>query len=124
MNNEGPQENSADCVSLIKTRLTALLSEKGGSWASNAKLPWKDMPSQLAKRGFVLHNWPEEVDLPGKGSRGIWVLKFDRLKVLLNALHDKTNPMYFENIGPTGINGMFAMYLFIFYLADSFRQSF
>jgi hypothetical protein len=100
-------ENPATFVTEIKTKLTALSTAKGGSWVSDLKFPWKEMPSQLAKCGLVLCNWPESISLPGmehkKGGKGIWVLSIEELKILLNTLNDQKKPMYFKKASTTGM---------------------
>ena len=103
-------DNDAESyLKIIKSSLTNLIQNVGGSWSSAAKFPWKDMPSRLAACGVILTNWPEGVPLPGteqgtsRKSKGISALTLDQRKTLAAALKDQHNPPKFQQANPTGM---------------------
>jgi hypothetical protein len=92
-------ENGPDLIKKIKEKFTSLVQGCGGSWTSEAKFPWKDMPQRLATCGVVVENWPEGVPLPGtektaaRKSKGISALTHQQQKVFLAALKGSSNPI-------------------------------
>jgi hypothetical protein len=102
-------ENGSDHIKTIKEKLTSLLRACDGTWASDAKFPWKDMPPRLAACGVKLVNWPENVPLPGtergaaRRSKGISALTHNQQKALVAALKDPTNPLHFEKADKSGM---------------------
>jgi hypothetical protein len=100
--------NSSD-IKVIKDSITNLLRANGGTWASEAKFPWKDMAPRLATCGLVLVNWPEDVPLPGteqgaaRKSKGISALTHHQQKTLVAAIRDSENPLRFEKANKSGM---------------------
>ncbi|PPQ96266.1 hypothetical protein CVT26_005546 [Gymnopilus dilepis] len=95
-------------ATVLKSKILDLLASCEVSQLSKSRLPYSDVPTILAAKGYVMENWPEDVpfpcDLP-KG-KGIAQLQVHQQKLLLDAFNDPSYPLkvvrkYSEAVPPS-----------------------
>jgi hypothetical protein len=81
---------SSQAYFVIPKYIAGKLNSRGGNFA------WKTLPALLAKRGYVIHNYPEHTLMPGEKrttlvqSKGVHDLSLRERDVLANALKDNS----------------------------------